>query len=121
MISAMTVQTETLEALHRWLAERLPELRRVYQTHAQRADGQPDEHSSYWLPNVTTDGLLEALSQRGWAPIWGLERTNTHGTASDTPRWYCALDRQGPGIAKAEAPTPHEALCRAAKQALSHE
>ena len=109
----MTTETESLEARHLWLAERLD----LWVTASVTGSENLASFSTSRVPNVTTDGLLEALSAAGWA-IWGFERTRTDGTAPDTPRWYCALDRQSGGVAKAEGYTPHDALCRAARKAL---
>lgn len=71
-----------------------------------------------WVPNVTTDGLLEALSEKGWV-IRALERTPL--TSVHAGAWYCALDHRHEvhaGVVEDYGPTPHDAMCAAAKQAL---
>ena len=132
----MTTETESLEALHLWLATRLLELRRPV-NHAvpqggpfngQAMDfgllpsGEPDgsrEHCACgergWQPNVTTDALLEALRQRyvsGETPL-----------SVEIGLGYIAIDVFGDVYEKIregwdEERPVHEALCRAARKAL---
>ena len=110
----MTTETESIEALHLWLATELRELRLP----AEEWDGVPAEYpdaavSRGWTPNVTTDALLEALRPLGWV---------THFTTYQTlPQIICYLTDSLELWAKevsADGDTPHEALCRAARKAL---
>ncbi len=101
----VTTAVESLEALHLWLAERLMELRLV----AEEADAasvvwSAEEWERGWVPNVTTDGLLEALGGK-FVRIHTLE-----GIASCRVTVGATYEGRGK--------TPHEALCRAARKAL---
>ena len=118
----MTTAVESLEALHLWLAEKLPELRRLeggmhlhpdVQLHGRSgtARNMPCEEAGCpgWLTNVTTDALLEALRAQGWHNV-----VFTFGSVV-----ICWLDKS-PAITHrhSSADTIHEALCRAALKAL---
>ena len=101
----MTTAVESLEALHLWLATELPELRRYSRKASHfNSEGSPQ----YWVPNVETDALLEALRAQGW-PLGNWAMSESHSTVSVDDG-----DRQRHG----QAPTFHEALCRAARKAL---
>ena len=113
----MTTQTETLESVHLFLAARLPELQRECPNHDNRGRGFPCfcDQEEGWVPNVTTDGLLEALATKGWRNV-----TYTFEVAEEkVVRVVCFIDKS-PGAAYkvGEAPTTFEALCRAARKAL---
>lgn len=114
-----------LEELHLWLAERLPELR--LQCFAQppskrhpqccRADDSRTECG--WVPNVTTDALLEALRRCGFTEV--RVRFLTHGRCgvhlSRSPHEDEEAIPFYTGVGVYDV-SPHEALCRAAKKAL---
>jgi len=114
-------ETETREALH--LAERLPELRRpcsmcfgrgkfdAYHDSIGALMPEKECHGCEgrgWLPNVTTDGLLEALP-REWTVTFAAGTTYI-----DVPSLPYGF------VARWEAAGRNlNALCAAAKQALS--
>ena len=120
----MTTETESLEALHLWLATDLPELRHGL---AEAAKTLPTWHEGRyltdeekergWVPNVSTDALLEALRKRGVSEV-------TFSLADDSTRTVCSLDSfKAKGFKEAigrsaVAETLPEALCRAARKAL---
>ena len=99
----MGAGTETLESVEVWLAGRLPGLRAPFSF--AEGDG-PDEieENRGWVPQVTTDGALEALLARNWPvgfwPLNGVIRAKVRATSQE------------------HAATAHEALCRAAKAAI---
>ena len=124
-----TTETESREALHLWLAERLSELqekcrncggfgRGIY--HREVFLGkpwpirQPDMHvcpkcfERGWMPNVSTDALLEALARKG------MERVNLLGGHHWSAEFLDFGEVKGYGAGA----TPFEALCRAARKAL---
>lgn len=108
----MTTETETLEALHLWLAEKLPKLRESCTCFGRDRGAGAGTHAVCdgrgWVPNVSTDGLFEAMSRLGWM-----------GELQGSP--YLAQFRSGGDTAiegHAEGTTPLEALCRAARKAL---
>lgn len=107
----MTTKTETLEELHLALAERLPEL----QLPLLEAYRRPSDYSDAaiergWVPNVTTDGLLEALFKRFPDASLVIERTEL-----SIEKNVVDGDWLVEGLWKG---THHEALCRAALKAL---
>ena len=100
----------TQEELHLALAERLPELRlTLLEAYRQPVDYSDAEIERGWVPNVTTDALLEALRAQGWHNV-----VFTFGSVV-----ICWLDKS-PAITHrhSSADTIHEALCRAALKAL---
>lgn len=117
----MTTETESLEALHLWLAERLPELRFIVTKSGDWGDRIPpsmkDHVARGWAPNVTTDALLEALRAQGITEV-------KFSMADQTTTTICSLDaykatsfEDGVGRTSVAA-TLHTALCRAARKAL---
>ena len=109
----MTTETETLSALHLWLAERLEELRApfggtVWSTAPEWATA--GSQSRGWVPNVTTDGLLEAMR------VAHMGEVLFDLPGDDETEWTIFLN--GNSLPTASATTPHEALCRAARKAL---
>ena len=132
--TAMTTETESLEALHLWLATELPELRSPLGFHLH-PDVQTNDLSGTarnmsceeagcpgWQPNVSTDALLEALRDTCDEVRFRVKRSE--GTyRARLCRLIDTLD--GPDaapypvvIAQADGETAHEALCRAARKAL---
>ena len=122
----MTTDTETRDAIHLFLAERLPELRNtrcwcggagrraisfLILDEYVRTDADYEEcrgcQGRGWVPNVTMDGLLEALP-REWTVTFAAGTTYI-----DVPgRSYGFTDRW-------EATGRNlDALCAAAKKAL---
>ena len=129
----MTTETESLESVEMALAERFPSMRQSpYAVGAPYRKPDSILAGRDWVPNVTTDGLLEALWAsheirffHDWHPVYGdpdhPEDWKEH--PEDMYEWVCRLDKNN------VAPTPethfeefgstaHEALCRAAKKAL---
>ncbi len=119
----MTTETESLEALHLWLATELPELRDgleylekvhediggIFFTEAQVERG--------WVPNVTTDALLEALRAHGVQRVV-IFLTDPALGPGNPERTRVLLMQRGSSEPFAGAETAHEALCRAARKAL---
>ena len=122
----MTTQLSTQD-LELWLAERLPELRKPLTWAA--ADSQTEEkirralrRRNYldadidrgWEPNVTLEGLLEALRVAGFTSTMGCYQ-------SLDPAYYAHIVRQDGTLHTLDdtwATTLKEALMRAAYQAL---
>jgi len=121
----MTTETESLEALHLWLAERLPELQHRRHSmgcseygRAVKHDHAPNDLCSCWVPNVTTDALLEVLSGK-----WPLTLAWYPKSAVDEAHWQAIVftvneDGSGHDGPSGNGTTAHEALCRVAKRAL---
>ena len=116
----MTTEVESIEALHLWLAEKLPALRLTKHSklcpeygRAVKHDHHPITFCRGWVPDVTTDALLEALpraleSQYSGFGIGWCERDDGVDLAlnsDEVPVWVHGADF-------------HEALCRAARKAL---
>lgn len=119
----MTTEIESLEAVHLWIAERLPQLRATI-THVTDEsisvsfpDGtmggmtigdNPVDIARGWVPNVTTDGLLQILEG------------DYHVHFGQYGHVYLREFGRSVAAAEASGTTPHEALARAAKLALIH-
>ena len=115
----MTTETESIAALHLWLATKMPELQQKCAGNdlrdAPAHHGNRYEHAGGgdcgcggrgWLPNVTTDALLEALPH-AWRITYNYDNIEI---------------RRGPSldsvILAGVKGRDNEALCRAARKAL---
>ena len=125
-----TTETESIEALHLWLATELSELRR--QCHCLGYPGQVgygyvtdcwacfranahepkcDCDSRGWVPNVETDALLEALRARD-------DQYAEVDFIGGSAVWTVSILTRDEKQHLANGATAHEALCRAARKAL---
>ena len=127
----MTTETETLEALHLWLAERL-NLRRVCPCDPDCTDVETCAtcaanhlavcaqcHGRRWLPEgVTTDGLLEALRTQGISRVTIFMTDPKSGPGLPDRTRVHLLPLRGQVEPWGGGDRFHEALCRAARKAL---
>lgn len=93
--------------------------RMVCAAHDHRRDKTCPCEGRGWVPNVTMDGLLEALADRGWYVNEISRKKSPHYTFQwDAGLSESKVDKHGVGAyTSAVGPTPREALMRAAVKA----
>ena len=111
---------QTLEEVELWLAVNFPELREIQSKRTTSlAFDTYEEIARGWVPNVTTDGLLEALTGYKWQFRVEIRRSCPSYSESTVflHRNWCDGEPDDWHV-RSTSPTTHEALCRAAQKAL---
>ena len=115
-------EKETAREVQDWLTEKVPEFRNYLSDEMKKLwvqdMGGPERE---YIPNITTDGLLEALATKGLRVVAFMLEDGERFVEVNGPMVSLHIETGHvtyATYAEAHGATLHEALCRAAKLAL---